>query len=66
MSPLTDDSDGGKVHHFLGAEIGSLIVCTSEGCHRGTVQSDGRHLLFAWETKQGEPAREILLADPAD
>jgi hypothetical protein len=65
MSPL-GDSDGGKIHGLLGGEIGSLIVCTNEGCHRGTVQSDGRHLLFEWLTKDGEPLREVLRADPAE
>ena len=61
-----DYSDGGKVHRFLGAEISSLIVCTSEGCHPGTVASlDGKHLAFQWE-EDGEPARQILRADSAD
>jgi hypothetical protein len=61
-----DDSDGGKIHRFLGAEIGSLTVCTSEGCHPGVVKSDGKHLILEWVTKAGEPAREVLRADPAE
>ena len=66
MSPLTNDSDAGKVHDLIGAEIGSLIVCTAEGCHRGTVQSDGSDLFFEWSTKDGNPVREILRANLAD
>jgi hypothetical protein len=61
----TDDSDGGKIHDLLRAEVGSLTVCTSEGCHPGTVaRLDGKHLAFEWETKDGETVREVLLAEP--
>jgi hypothetical protein len=61
-----DDSNGGKIHELIGAEIGSLIVCTSDGCHQGTIQSDRKHLILEWVTKQGEPAREVVQAAPAE
>jgi hypothetical protein len=63
---LPNDSDGGKIHDLLRAEVGSLTVCTSKGCHQGVVRSDGKHLIMEWVTKGGEPAREVLRADPAE